>query len=59
MTPLKVIQRTVATSCGGFLCWIVPALFLPGSAARADLQFDVFVGYDQILPEHSLSLIHI
>jgi hypothetical protein len=50
---MKVIQRAIATSCGGFLCWIVPALFLPCPAARADLQFDVFVGYDQILPEHS------
>jgi len=50
---MKVIQRAIATSCGGLLCWIVLALFLPGSAARADLQFDVFVGYDQILPEHS------
>lgn len=50
---MKVIQRTIATSCGGLWCWIALALFLPGSAARADLQFDVFVGYDQILPEHS------
>ena len=50
---MKVIQRTIATSCGGLLSLIVMALFLSAPAARADLQFDVFVGYDQILPEHS------
>jgi hypothetical protein len=42
----------LATSCSVILYWIMLALFLPVAAARADLQFDVSVGYDQILPQH-------
>jgi hypothetical protein len=51
MTPKKVIQVRVA-SCSVILYFIVLALLLSSSPVRADLQFDAFVGYDQILPEH-------
>lgn len=50
---MKVTQGRFAASWGGLLCLMGLAFFLSGPAARADLQFDVFVGYDQILPEHS------
>jgi hypothetical protein len=53
MTPLKVFYGRLAWSWRAFFCLIGLAFFLASPAARADLQFDVFVGYDQILPEHS------
>lgn len=52
MTPTKVIQGRVCALYNAVLCLVALALFLPASVARADLQFDAFVGYDQILPEH-------
>ena len=52
MMPKKVISGRAASSCS-ILYLIVLAFFLPVSTVRADLQFDVFVGYDQLLPEHS------
>ena len=49
MTSTKVRQGRPANPLRALLCLTVLALFT--SLARADLQFDVFVGYDQILPE--------
>ena len=53
MTPTKVIHARGANSGLGLLCLTVLALLVSAAAARADLQFDVFVGYDQVLPDHS------
>jgi hypothetical protein len=53
MTPKKVIPgRLAAASCGILFCLIGLAFSFAPAVARAALQFDVFVGYDQILPEH-------
>src|SRR5580658_10375801 len=52
--PLKKVIRQAALIHGGwaFFLWL-PALLLLACSARADLRFDAFLGYDDILPEHS------
>jgi hypothetical protein len=52
MPPKKVMRRAALSSCRCALS-LGLALFSAAWTARAALQFDVFLGYDDILPERS------
>lgn len=53
MMPRKVIQGRGGKSPIGLLLLAFLTFLLTALNACADLQFDVFVGYDQVLPQHS------
>lgn len=52
MVPKKVTPGRIVAECRFIVYLVAAALFLFAGGARANLQFDVFVGYDQLLPEH-------
>jgi hypothetical protein len=53
--PLKkVMCQAALISCGRALSlWVAASLLLLAASARAELRFDAFLGYDDILPERS------
>jgi hypothetical protein len=53
MAPKKVIRQSPFLFVRRAFCWSVAFLLLAAVPARAALQFDAFLGYDDYLPERS------